>query len=40
MVGSVAVGLGLMAFPFEDARGYWRWVDLCEASAEIGRAHV
>ncbi len=33
MVGSVAVGLGLMAFPFEDARGYWRWVDLCEASA-------
>ncbi|MGO8919289.1 MAG: LLM class flavin-dependent oxidoreductase [Stellaceae bacterium] len=32
MVGSVAVGLGLMAFPFEDARGYWRWVDLCEAS--------
>ncbi len=33
MVGSVAVGLGLMAFPFEEARGYWRWVDLCEASA-------
>ena len=31
MVGSVAVGLGLMAFPFENARGYWRWVDLCEA---------
>ena len=32
MVGSVAVGLGLMAFPFEDASGYWRWVELCEAS--------
>lgn len=32
MVKSVAVGLGLMAFPFEDAGGYWRWVDLCEAS--------
>lgn len=28
---TVAVGLGLMEFPFEDARGYWRWVDLCEA---------
>jgi probable F420-dependent oxidoreductase len=27
----VAVGLGLMEFPFADARGYWRWVDLCEA---------
>jgi probable F420-dependent oxidoreductase len=32
MVGSIAIGLGLMAFPFEDAGGYWRWVDLCEAS--------
>jgi probable F420-dependent oxidoreductase len=32
MVESVAIGLGLMAFPFEAARGYWRWVDLCEAS--------
>ena len=28
---SVAVGLGLMEFPFVDAAGYWRWVDLCEA---------
>lgn len=28
---SVAVGLGLMEFPFADAAGYWRWVDLCEA---------
>lgn len=33
MTRSVALGLGLQAFPFEDARGYWRWVDLCEASA-------
>lgn len=29
---SVAVGLGLAEFPFAGARGYWRWVDLCEAS--------
>ena len=28
---TVAIGLGLMEFPFSDARGYWRWVDLCEA---------
>jgi len=28
---SVAIGLGLMEFPFADAAGYWRWVDLCEA---------
>ncbi len=28
---SVAVGLGLMEFPFGGAAGYWRWVDLCEA---------
>jgi len=28
---SVGVGLGLMQFPFADAAGYWRWVDLCEA---------
>src|SRR5262249_57819752 len=29
---SVAVGLGLMDFPFAGASDYWRWVDLCEAS--------
>jgi alkanesulfonate monooxygenase SsuD/methylene tetrahydromethanopterin reductase-like flavin-dependent oxidoreductase (luciferase family) len=23
----------LIAFPFENARGYWRWVELREASA-------
>src|ERR1700752_2627285 len=28
---TVGIGLGLMEFPFADARGYWRWVDLCEA---------
>jgi probable F420-dependent oxidoreductase len=27
---TVAVGLGLMEFPFADARGFWRWVDLVE----------
>ena len=27
---TVAVGIGLMQFPFETAAGYWRWVDLCE----------
>jgi len=28
---SVAIGLGLMEFPFASAADYWRWVDLCEA---------
>ncbi len=28
---TVGIGLGLMEFPFAEARGYWRWVDLCEA---------
>ena len=27
---SIAVGLGLSAFPFSGARAFWRWVDLCE----------
>ncbi|MGE3917598.1 MAG: LLM class flavin-dependent oxidoreductase [Hyphomicrobiaceae bacterium] len=27
---TVAVGLGLMDFPFSSAAAYWRWVDLCE----------
>jgi probable F420-dependent oxidoreductase len=26
----IAIGLGLMEFPFADAAGFWRWVDLCE----------
>jgi probable F420-dependent oxidoreductase len=28
---SVAIGLGLMDYPFAGAGDYWRWVDLCEA---------
>ena len=28
---TVAVGLGLMDYPFETTAGFWRWVDLCEA---------
>ena len=28
---SVAIGVGLMEFPFAGADNYWRWVDLCEA---------
>ncbi len=31
MSRSIAVGLGLMEFPFSGAAAYWRWVDLCEA---------
>lgn len=27
---TVAVGIGLMEYPFETAAAYWRWVDLCE----------
>jgi probable F420-dependent oxidoreductase len=27
---SVAVGLGLMEFPFAAASEFWRWIDLCE----------
>ena len=27
---SIAVGLGINAFPFSGARAFWRWVDLCE----------
>ena len=28
---SIAVGLGLMEFPFDGAASYWRWIDMCEA---------
>src|SRR5688500_13913272 len=28
---TVAIGLGLMEFPFAGAGDYWRWVDLCES---------
>src|SRR5262249_41122537 len=27
---TVAVGLGIMEFPFASVSDYWRWVDLCE----------
>ncbi|MEM7405278.1 MAG: LLM class flavin-dependent oxidoreductase [Pseudomonadota bacterium] len=27
---SIAVGIGLMDFPFSGARDFWRWVDVCE----------
>ena len=31
MQRSIAVGVGIMEFPFDGADGFWRWVDLCEA---------
>jgi S-adenosylmethionine decarboxylase proenzyme len=31
MPRNVAIGLGLMEFPFSGVGGFWRWVDLCEA---------
>ncbi|HEX3883583.1 MAG TPA: LLM class flavin-dependent oxidoreductase [Stellaceae bacterium] len=31
MPHKVAVGVGVMEFPFSGADAYWRWVDLCEA---------
>jgi probable F420-dependent oxidoreductase len=31
MPRNIAIGLGLMEFPFTGVGGYWRWVDLCEA---------
>ena len=31
MPRNVAIGLGLMEFPFDGVPGFWRWVDLCEA---------
>ena len=33
MTDKVAIGVGWMELPFADAAGYWRWVDMCEASA-------
>ncbi|MEJ2132612.1 MAG: LLM class flavin-dependent oxidoreductase [Gammaproteobacteria bacterium] len=26
-----SAGVGIANFPFDDARGFWKWVDLCEA---------
>jgi len=31
MARTIAVGIGIMDFPFQTADGFWRWVDLCEA---------
>ncbi|MGH7113960.1 MAG: LLM class flavin-dependent oxidoreductase [Stellaceae bacterium] len=31
MPRNVAIGLGLMEFPFDTIAGFWRWVDLAEA---------
>ena len=31
MQRKIAVGVGLMEYPFESVDGFWRWVDLCEA---------
>ncbi len=31
MPRNVAIGLGLMEFPFSGVGGFWRWVDLCES---------
>ncbi|HTO59345.1 MAG TPA: hypothetical protein VMJ74_16205, partial [Pseudomonadales bacterium] len=28
---TVSAGLGIANFPFEDARGFRSWVDVCEA---------
>ena len=31
MQRKIAVGVGLMEYPFDTVDGFWRWVDLCEA---------
>lgn len=31
MARSIAVGIGIMEYPFDTAAGFWRWVDLCES---------
>jgi probable F420-dependent oxidoreductase len=30
MARTIAVGIGIMDYPFDTAAGFWRWVDLCE----------
>lgn len=30
MPRTIAVGVGIMEYPFQTADGFWRWVDLCE----------
>ena len=29
MPRNVAIGLGLMEFPFNEVGAFWRWVDMC-----------
>ena len=28
---TIGAGIGIANFPFNDARGFWRWVDLCDS---------
>ena len=28
---TVSAGIGIASFNFDDARGFWKWVDICEA---------
>ena len=30
MARNIAVGIGIMEYPFQSSDGFWRWVDLCE----------
>ncbi|WP_428487895.1 LLM class flavin-dependent oxidoreductase [Rhodopila sp.] len=30
MARNIAVGVGIMEYPFDSVDGFWRWVDLCE----------
>ncbi len=30
MARNIAIGIGIMEFPFQTADGFWRWIDLCE----------
>ena len=27
---TISVGIGIANFPFDDARGFWEWVDVCD----------
>lgn len=30
MARTIAVGVGIMEYPFDTSDGFWRWIDLCE----------
>jgi probable F420-dependent oxidoreductase len=30
MARNIAIGVGIMEFPFQTSDGFWRWIDLCE----------